>query len=199
MPSSSLLGEALGDWHWVNTEMHVETKLNQVWRGTWRPRDRVHSELHLEVVIERDWSGTLSWRLSEAVIECVGRYTWRPWSNKIGGVLGGGWSGSDWSEGGQSAGSQSVSSESAGSESAGSESAGSRSGGLCNGCWESINWLIHNCGNVENWVQQGSLRVQRLAGSGRQSLSGWYSTQRTSAKCILVTGSQQECLRGCGV
>jgi len=89
--------------------------------------------------------------------------------NKIGGVLGGGWCGSDWSEGGQSGGSQS----------GGSESGGSRSGGMWDGSWDSIHWLTHNCGNVENWVIQGLLRAERLAGSGRQSI-----LERCSMGCM---------------
>jgi len=168
----SLLEDVLGGRDRACLEMHLETKIEWTQRCTWRPgssefgdalgdreiewtqrctwrpwlsefgdalggRDRVNSEMHLEAVIER-----------------VGRYTWRPWSNKIGGVLGGGWSGSDWSEGVQSGGSQS-----GGSESGGSESGGGRSGGMCDGSWDSIYWLTRNCGNVENWVQQGPLRA----------------------------------------
>jgi len=81
----------------------------------------------------------------EAVIDRVGRYAWRPWSIMTGGVLGGRWSGGDWSEGSQSRGSQ---------------SGGCGSGGMCDGCWDAIHWLTWNCGNVENWVQQGSLRAE---------------------------------------
>jgi hypothetical protein len=63
--------------------MHLEAVIVQ----TWRPQscdfsdilkccDQVSLELHLEAVIERGW-----------------RYPWRPWSSKIGGVLGCGQSG----------------------------------------------------------------------------------------------------------
>jgi len=168
-------------------KMYLEALIQRVWRCTWRlglseigdvlgdreiewtprctwwpwlsefgdalgGRDRVNSEMHLE-----------------AVIECGVRYTWRPWSIKIEGVLGGGWSGGDWSEGGQSGGSQS-----GGSQSGGSESGGGRLGGMCDGSWDSIHWLTCNC---QNWVQQGPLRADRLAGSGRQSIVGWCSTR----------------------
>jgi len=150
-------------------EMYLEAMIERVWKCTWwlrsserrealGGRDRVNSEMHLEAVIKR-----------------VGRYTWRPWSITIGVVLGGSWSGGDWSEGGQSERSQS-----GGSESGGSEFGGGRSGGMCDGSWDSIHWLTRNCGNVENWVQLGPLRTGRLAGSGRQSISGWCST-----RCIL--------------
>jgi len=146
-PGLSEFGDAIGD-----------REIEWTQRCTWRPRlnefgdalggrDRVNSEMHLEAVIER-----------------VGSYTWRPRWNKIGGVLGDGGPGSDWSEGGQSGGSQSGGSESRGSESGGresggSESGGGRSGGMCDGSWDSIHWLNCNCGNEENWVQQGPLRA----------------------------------------
>jgi len=102
----------------------------------------------------------------EVVIENVGRYTWRPWSNKIGEVLRGGWCGSNWSEGGQSGGIQS----------GGSESWVGRSGGMRDGSWDSIHWSTCDCGNVENWVKHGPLRAERLAGRGGQSIVGWWST-----------------------
>jgi len=109
--------------------------------------------MHLETVIERVYRCT--WRPRscnsemhlEAVIERVWRCTWRPWLIEIGGVLGGGQSG------------------------------GGRSGERCDGSWDSIHWLTRNRGNVGNWVQHGLLRDERLAGSGRQSILGWCSTQ----------------------
>jgi len=63
-----------------------------------------------------------------AVIERVGKCTWRPWSGEIGGELGGGQSG------------------------------GGSSGGRRHGSWDPIHWLTRNCGNVENWVQHGLMR-----------------------------------------
>ena len=155
-PWSSVFGAALGDREMEWTQRCTCRPWLSEFGDALGGRDRVNSEMHLEAVIER-----------------VRRYTWRPWSIKIGGVLGGGWSGSDWSEGGQSGGSESVGSESGGSESGG----GSRSGGMCDGSWDSIHWLTRNCGIVENWVQQGPLRAERLAGSGRQSIVGWWSTR----------------------
>jgi len=134
-PWSSVYADSLGDWDRVNSEMHLQTEIERVWRCTLTPRDWVNCEKHFEAVIER-----------------VGRYTWRPRSNKIGGVTGGGWFGSDWSEGGQSGGSQS-----GGSAPGGSESGGVRSGGLCDGSLDCIHWLTRMCGNVENWVQHGPL------------------------------------------
>jgi len=35
-----------------------------------------------------------------------------------------------------------------------------------------MHWLTHNCGNVENSVQHGLPRDERLAGSRRQSILG---------------------------
>jgi len=174
-PWYSEYGDALGDW---------EIRWTQ--RCTWRPwlsefgdalgdRDRVNSVMHLDAVIER-----------------VGRYTWRLWSIKIGGVLGGGWSGGNWSEGGWfggnwSEGGQSGGSQSADSESEGSESGGGQSGGMWDGSWDSIHWLTRNC---ENWVQQGPLRAGREwlgAGDSRwwdNAVRGLYST-----RCMLYSVS----------
>jgi len=75
---SRVIGDALGDWDWVKLAMHLEARIERVWRCTWILRDRVNSEMNLEGVIER-----------------VGSYTWRPWLIMIGGVLGCGWSGCD--------------------------------------------------------------------------------------------------------
>jgi hypothetical protein len=118
-------------------------------------------KMYLKAVIERVWRCT--WRLSlcelgghnrasveidvEAGIEPVWRYTWRPWSSKIEGVLGGGQSG------------------------------GGSMGGRHDMSWDSIHWLTRNCVNVENWVSQGLLIVERLTGSGSQSILGWSSMQ----------------------
>jgi len=185
---SSKFGDALGDQHRVNSEIHLETEIKWTQRCTRRPwssefgdalrdrdcelrdelgdrdgvnsedalggRDRMNWDMHSEAVIERVW------RCTEAEIEWAQRFTWRPWSIKMGQVLGGSQSGGDWSEGGQSG---------------GSESGGGRSGGMCNGRWDSIHWLTSNSGNVENWVQHGPLKAERLAGGGRQSILGWCS------------------------
>jgi len=133
-------------------KMHLEAVIEQVWRCTWRPRS-CYSEMQLEAVIERVWRCIWRPRSSnsemhlEAVIERVWRCTWRPWSIEIGGVLGG------------------------------SRLWGGRSGAKCDGSWDSIHWLIRNHGNVENWVQHGPLRAERLAVSGRQSILRWCSTR----------------------
>jgi len=116
--------------------------------------------MHLEAMIKqvcrctwRLWSnefpdalGGRHWRSLEihleAVIRGVCRCTWRLWSSEIRGVLAHGQSG------------------------------GGNSGGRCDGSWDSIYWLTCNCGNVDNWVQHGVRRDERLAESGRQSMSG---------------------------
>jgi len=87
----------------------------------------------------------------EAVIEQVWRCTWRPWSSKIEGVLGGGQSG------------------------------GGSSGGRHDGSWDSIQWLTCHCANVENGVQHGVPRDERLAGSGRQSIL------ECSTRCVMYS------------
>ena len=156
---SSELRDAHGGRDWASLGMQLETEMEWTLRCIWRPwlskfgdalggRDQVNSEIHFE-----------------AIIEHLGRYTWRPWLIKIGGVRGG-----DWSEEGQSGRSQS-----GGSESGGGQSGGGSLGVMCDGNWDSIHWLTHNCGNVQNWVQQGPLRAGRLAGSRRQSILGWCS------------------------
>jgi hypothetical protein len=48
-----VIGDALGVWDPVNSEIHLEAGIKQVWRGTSRPRDAENSEMHLEAVIER--------------------------------------------------------------------------------------------------------------------------------------------------
>jgi len=88
----------------------------------------------------------------EAVIERVWRCTWRPWSSDIGGVLGG------------------------------SQSGGGSLGGRHDGSWDSIHWLTRNCGNVENWVQHGVPRDERLPTSGRKLMMEWCST-----RCMLYS------------
>ena len=44
------------------------------------------------------------------------------------------------------------------------------------GCWDSIHWVMCQCGNVKSWVQHHPPRDERLAGSRRQSNLGWCST-----------------------
>jgi len=72
----------------VNSEIHLEAMIEQVWRCTWRPRlselrdalggrDRASWGIHFEPVIERGWRCNWRPRLSElrdalrAVIERV--------------------------------------------------------------------------------------------------------------------------------
>jgi hypothetical protein len=84
----------------LNSEMHLEAEIEQVWRCIWRPRSsnsKIHleaeimlnSEMHLEVVIERVWRWCNSEMHLEAVIERVWRYTWRPRSSELRAALGG--------------------------------------------------------------------------------------------------------------
>jgi len=51
--------------------------------------------------------------------------------------------------------------------SGGGRSGGGRCGGRCDASWDSIHLLTRNCGIVENWVQQGLPRDERVAGSGK--------------------------------
>jgi len=76
----SELRDSLGDWDWVNSEMHLEEGIKRVWRCAWRPwscelagRNRASLKIYLEAVMEPVW-----------------RYTWRLWSSEIGRLLGGG-------------------------------------------------------------------------------------------------------------
>jgi len=167
----------LGGHNWASLEMHLEavikrvctyvlwghewanleTIIKLVWRYISRPQSCEHRgrnwaslEMHLEAIIEWVCGYALAAHDSanlEAAIEQVWRCTWRPWSRQIGGVLGGG------------------------------QSASSSSGGRQVVSWDYIHWLTRNCGNVENWVQHGLPKDERLAGSGRQLMFGWCSTQ----------------------
>jgi len=169
----------------MNSEIHSEVIIEQVWRCTWRLSSREFGHIHLQghdcanstVEIEQIWRYNwmpcscefgdtpgghecaswdmhsdavieLVWRYAhgghdrtnlEVVIEWVWRYNWRPWTSEFGdahgGVLGGGQSG------------------------------GSSSGGRHDRTWDSMYCLMHNYGNVENWVQHGVPREKRLAGS----------------------------------
>jgi len=158
---SSVFGNAVGDEDWVNTEIHLEAGIRQLWNPTWRLRDGVNwdmylenewasePKMHLKAVIK--WTQICAWEPwvteygmhFEAVIERVGIYTWRSWSWNIGGILGRGWSGSDWS---------------GGSQSRYRKSGGGISGAMNDGSWDSSDWLTPNCGNVENCVQQSLQR-----------------------------------------
>jgi len=191
LPSSSSVSPH-GDQ--VNLEVHSEAVIEQVWRYTWRlwlsefgdahgGRDWASLKMHLEAVIMRTWRpysckcrdthecsdgaslvmhveavrmriSRCTWRPSscevgghnraslgihlQAVIELVWRYNWRPWSSEIGGVL------------------------------RGSRSGNGNSRGRRDGRWDSIHWLTPKCGNVENWVQHGLPRDQRLGASAKK-------------------------------
>jgi len=61
-PSSSRFGDAVGCGYRVNSEIHFEAIIRQVWRYTWRPqfcqpagRDWANLELHLEAIIIQTW------------------------------------------------------------------------------------------------------------------------------------------------
>jgi len=78
-PRSSELRYALGGRDRVNSEMHLEARIEWTQRCTWRPwscelggRNRASLEIHLVAVIERVW-----------------RCTWRMWSSEFGDALGG--------------------------------------------------------------------------------------------------------------
>jgi len=156
-------------------EAVIERVLTCTLRSWWCElggRNTESFEIYFDAVIERVWR--CSWRpwlcalggrnLSsleihlEAVIKRVWRYTWRPWSSEIGEILGAGQSG------------------------------GGSSGGRHNDSWDTIHWSARNCGNVENWVQHGLLRDERLDGCRRQSILGWCRTQcmQYSVYAVLV-------------
>jgi len=156
-----------------------------------------HARANLQPVIERVWRYTRRPGLSEfgdalgghdaailqAVIEQVWRYTWRPWLSEFRDALGGH----------DQANLQAIIEASLEShlEAAiervwrctcrlwwseiGGVLGGGRFGGRRDGSWDSIYWLTCNCGNVESWVQHLP-RDEKLAGSGRLSILGWYCT-----------------------
>jgi len=178
----SFLGDVLGGRDQGCLVMHLETEMDWTQRCTWRlwlddfgdaigDRDRVNSEMHLEAGIER-----------------VGRYTWRSQLIKIGGVLWGDWYGGNWSKGGWSGGNSCEGGQSGGSQSGGSESAASRLSGMLDGSWDSIHWFTSKCANVENGVQHGPLRAERLAGSRKQAIVEWCSTQCMQYSVYAVLG-----------
>ena len=82
-PCSSDFGDALGGRDRARLEKLLEAMIKRVWRCTWRTcwcelggQNRVSIAIHLEAVIEPVW-----------------RCTCRPWSSRIGAVIGGGQSG----------------------------------------------------------------------------------------------------------
>jgi len=149
--------------------MHLEAVILQDCRCTWRRigiefRDtfpgcnQVSLEMHLEAWSE--WTQRWPWRLFqgsleipfrghdhaylEAVMKEVWGCTWRPRSIRIGGGL--------WCH----------------------PSTGNRLGGRCEGSLDSVHWSTHNCGNIENWVQQGPLRAERWeTGWERETVDLW--------------------------
>jgi len=117
-PWSREFGHALGGRGQVNSEMHFEAVIEQVWRCNWGPRlselwnalggcDQASVEMHWETVIERvstcNWRPRLSelrhalggrnrasWEMDwEAMITWVSRYTLRPWWSEVADALGG--------------------------------------------------------------------------------------------------------------
>ena len=131
--------------------MYLGAAIEHVGRRTWRPwRWELGGRNHAS--LEMQLAAVIMrdyWYHLEALIRRVWRCTWRPWSSEIGVVLGGGQSG------------------------------GGGLGERRNGSWDSIRWLTCNCGNLENWVQHGLPRDERLAVCGRQSILRWCSTQCT--------------------
>jgi len=73
---------------------------------------------------------------------------------------------------------------------------GNQSGWRRDGSWDSIDWLSCNCGNVENWVQHGLPRDERLAGSGRQLIWEWCSTRCMQYLVYAVLGVNSWSLHG---
>jgi len=80
-PWLSEFGDAMGDWDWLNSEMHWEAVIEWVWRCTWRPR---LSELR-DALWGHD-QASVEMQL-ETKIEWTQRYTPRPWSSEFGDVL----------------------------------------------------------------------------------------------------------------
>jgi len=86
---SNKLREALGGRDRASLEMHLEARIEQVWRCTWRPwscwlaaRNHASLEIHLEAVIERVWR--CSWRTRSRELR---RCSWRPWLIEFGDAL----------------------------------------------------------------------------------------------------------------
>jgi len=50
----SLVEDVLGGRNRACLQIHLEAEIEQVWRCTWSPRERVNSEMHLEAVTERE-------------------------------------------------------------------------------------------------------------------------------------------------
>jgi len=138
-PWLSELRDALHSRDWVGSEMHLRATIVQTWmpmsrefRDSLLRCDRVNLGIPSQSVMEQDF-----------------RYTWWPWSMKIGGWLGGAQSGS------------------------------CRLGWSHDGSWDTIYWLYGNCENVESWVQQGPPRDERLAVGGGHLIMGQCGTRCT--------------------
>jgi len=125
------------------------------------------------ILTGRDWA-SLEMHL-DAKMKWPQRCTWRPWMNQFGHALGG-----------RDRVNSQMHSEAL-TERAwrctcrlllseiGGVLGGGQFEGRRDGSWDSIHWLTCNCGNVESWVQH-PLRGEKLAGSGRLSISGWCCT-----------------------
>jgi len=96
-------------------------------------RDRARLERHMEAEIERDW-----------------RCTWRPRSSEFGYAVAGHLR-LRLEEYLETVHLEEVDLEAVDWEAVDQE-------WVATGSWDSIRWLTHNCGNVENWVQQGRPR-----------------------------------------
>jgi hypothetical protein len=90
--------------------------------------------------------------LWDAVIQGVWRCTWRPWSSKSGGALGG-----SQSDDGQYRGGSFVL--------------------RWNGRWQWRHWISRNREKIGNQVHHSLPRDKTLAGSQSQAILGWYSMQ----------------------
>jgi len=183
----------------VNVDMHFMAVIKWVWRCTWRQSWSEIEDMHLEAMITwtwRSWSSEFGDALVgcdrgtlEAVIERVWRCTWRPWSCKPGGcnqrsleisleaVIDKVWrcTWMPWSS-------------AIGAECGGGQSRGGSSGRRCEVSWDCIRSLTRNCGNVENWVLDGLPRDERLGGSGRELIVGWFSTQCMQYSVYAILG-----------
>ena len=146
----SEFGDALAGRDRVNSAMHLEGMIEKVWRCTLRRWlsefgdalvgcDRAGLEMHCEAAIERAWRyplGVCNFLNLMAMILRVWKYTCRPWSIEIGGVIGG------------------------------SRFGGGSLGGRCDCSWDSIYWLTRNRGDLESWVQSGLPRDESWLAAG---------------------------------
>ena len=157
-PRLSELRDVLGGCNWASLVRHLEAKIEWTHRCTlscistelrveYGGRDRASFGMHFEADIEwthrcngRPWLNGYGDaiggrdRVNSGIhLVAVIKREWRcarAWLIKIGAELRGGRFGSSGFE--------------------------RRS----NGSWDSIHWITHNVGNVENWVQHGALREQ---------------------------------------